>query len=92
MGKINILDEQSANMIAAGEVVDRPSGALKELLENAVDAGAGIIRVSVKGGGSVQMTVSDNGEGIAKDDLPRAVLRHATISMNAVWRSPPCLT
>ena len=78
MGKINILDEQSANMIAAGEVVDRPSGALKELLENAVDAGAGIIRVSVKGGGSVQMTVSDNGEGIAKDDLPRAVLRHAT--------------
>ncbi len=78
MGKINILDKQTANMIAAGEVVDRPSGALKELLENSIDAGATVIKVEIKAGGRSMIRVTDNGSGIMRDDVPKALLRHAT--------------
>lgn len=78
MGKINILDKQTANMIAAGEVVDRPSGALKELLENSIDAGATVIRVEIRAGGRTLLRVTDNGGGIMRDDVPKALLRHAT--------------
>ncbi len=78
MGIINILDAQTANMIAAGEVVDRPAGALKELLENALDAGATRISVEIKGGGRAFLRIADNGRGFYRDDIPKALLRHAT--------------
>ena len=78
MGKINILDTQSANMIAAGEVVDRPSSALKELLENSVDAHAKNITVDLASGGNSRIRVTDDGEGILREDLPKTLYRHAT--------------
>lgn len=78
MNVINVLDAQSANMIAAGEVVERPAAALKELIENAIDAGATNISAEIKNGGTTLIRVSDNGCGISADDLPRALLRHAT--------------
>ena len=78
MATINLLDAQSANMIAAGEVVERPASALKELLENALDAHARKIRVDIRDGGRVQIAVTDNGDGIEMEDMPRSVLRHAT--------------
>lgn len=78
MGIINILEAQTANRIAAGEVVDRPASALKELLENALDAGATRITVEIKGGGRSFLRVTDNGGGIYRDDMPKTLLRHAT--------------
>ena len=78
MGIINVLDFSIANLIAAGEVVDRPASAIKELTENAIDAGATQITVETKNGGSVLMRVTDNGCGMAKEDLPVCVKRHAT--------------
>lgn len=75
---INILDSQSANMIAAGEVVERPASAVKELIENALDSGAKSIGVEVKNGGVTLIRVSDDGCGISAADLPKSVLRHAT--------------
>ncbi len=78
MEVINILDTQSANMIAAGEVVERPASAVKELVENAIDAGAKNISVELKGGGSQLIRVSDDGCGMSRGDLPKSVLRHAT--------------
>ena len=78
MGIINVLDTQTANMIAAGEVVDRPASAIKEMVENSVDAGAKNISVDIKGGGMLFISVSDDGSGIMRDDLPKTILRHAT--------------
>ena len=78
MGKINVLGFDVANLIAAGEVVDRPASVVKELLENAVDSGADEITVEIKNGGISHIRVSDNGCGIDEEDLPVAVLRHAT--------------
>lgn len=78
MGIINILDEQTANMIAAGEVCDRPASAVKELIENSVDAGATVINIEIKGGGKEYIRVTDNGNGFSSDDMPKALLRHAT--------------
>lgn len=78
MGIINVLDTQTANMIAAGEVVDRPASAIKEMVENSVDAGARNISVDIKGGGMLFISVSDDGSGIMRDDLPKTILRHAT--------------
>ena len=78
MGKINVLSFEVANLIAAGEVVDRPASAIKELIENSIDAGATQISVETKAGGVTYMRVTDNGCGISEEDLPTSVLRHAT--------------
>ena len=78
MGKINVLGFDIANLIAAGEVVDRPSSVVKELLENAIDSGATKITVEIKNGGTSFIRIADNGCGIEFEDLPTAILRHAT--------------
>ncbi len=78
MGKINVLDFEIANLIAAGEVVERPSSVLKELIENSIDSGATSIVAEIKRGGVALIRVSDNGCGMDSDDLPVAIKRHAT--------------
>jgi len=78
MGRIRILPDQVANQIAAGEVVDRPASVVKELLENALDAGATRIRVEVEGGGRKLIRIADDGQGMNRDDALLAFERHAT--------------
>ncbi len=78
MGKINVLSFAVANLIAAGEVVDRPASVIKELLENAIDAGATRVTVEIQRGGITFMRVADNGCGMSPEDLPIAIRRHAT--------------
>lgn len=78
MGNINVLDFEIANLIAAGEVVERPSSVLKELIENSIDAGATKIVAEIKRGGVALIRVSDNGSGMTPEDLPVSLKRHAT--------------
>jgi DNA mismatch repair protein MutL len=78
MGRIRVLPDHVANQIAAGEVVDRPASVVKELLENALDAGAMRIRVEVEAGGRKLIRISDNGDGMNRDDALLAFERHAT--------------
>ena len=78
MGKIQVLSFEVANLIAAGEVVDRPASAIKEMMENAIDAGAKHITVEIQNGGVSFMRVTDDGCGMSAEDLPMAVRRHAT--------------
>lgn len=84
MGKINLLDNEISDKIAAGEVVERPMSVVKELVENSIDAGATRISVEIKNGGSTYIKISDNGCGMEKDDATVAFLRHATSKISSV--------
>lgn len=75
---IKVLDQSTINKIAAGEVVERPSSVVKELAENAIDAGATAVTVEIKEGGTSFIRITDNGQGIEKEDVPTAFVRHAT--------------
>ena len=78
MGSIRLLDEETINAIAAGEVADRPASVVKELVENAIDAGADAVSIEITGGGIDLIRVTDNGGGIPKEEIPDAFVRHAT--------------
>lgn len=78
VAKIRVLDKHTAELIAAGEVVERPASVVKELLENTVDAGADTVTVEIRNGGISFMRITDNGCGISHEDVPAAFLRHAT--------------
>lgn len=84
MGKIHVLPFEIANLIAAGEVVDRPASVIKELAENAIDAGATAVTIEIKRGGVTFMRVTDNGCGMSAEDMPTALRRHATSKISAV--------
>ena len=78
MPEINVLSKEISELIAAGEVIERPSSVIKELVENSIDSGASHITVEIKNGGTTYMRVTDDGCGISCDDVPKAFLRHAT--------------
>ena len=84
MGNIVLLDDLTINKIAAGEVIENPSAAIKEMVENSIDAGATSITVEVKNGGKSLIKIIDNGKGIAKDDLPLSIERHATSKLKQI--------
>lgn len=84
MSKINVLDSNTINQIAAGEVVERPSSVVKELVENAVDAKATAVTVEIKDGGISYIRITDNGIGIDKSDIPIAFYRHSTSKIKSV--------
>ena len=78
MGNIVLLDDLTINKIAAGEVIERPANVVKELVENSIDAGATSISVDIENGGITYIRITDNGKGIAPDDVEIAFERHAT--------------
>lgn len=84
MGKIAVLDKQTIDKIAAGEVVERPASVVKELVENAIDAKASQITVEIRGGGIEYLRITDNGSGLEKEDIPLAFLRHSTSKIRSV--------
>ncbi len=84
MPQIELLDEQTIDKIAAGEVVERPSSVVKELVENAIDAGASAVTVEIRAGGCELIRVTDNGSGLEKDQIPIAFYRHSTSKIRTV--------
>ena len=84
MPKIHVLDQNTINQIAAGEVIERPMAVVKELVENAIDAQANAITVEVKDGGKELIRITDNGTGIAKEDIVLAFTPHATSKIKGV--------
>lgn len=84
MAKIQLLDQKTIDNIAAGEVIERPASVVKELVENAIDAGANAVTVEIKDGGTTLIRVTDNGCGIPKDQVKTAFLRHATSKIQSV--------
>ena len=84
MPRINVLPKNIADLIAAGEVVERPSSVIKEFVENSIDAGSTKITVEIHNGGKTYMRVTDNGCGIERDDVPKAFISHATSKINSV--------
>ncbi len=84
MNQIQLLSEDTIDKIAAGEVIERPASVVKELVENAIDAGAGAVTVEIKEGGLSLIRITDNGEGIPKEQIPTAFLRHATSKITKV--------
>lgn len=83
MSNIHVLDQITIDKIAAGEVIERPASVVKELVENAIDAGSGSVTVEIKEGGISYMRIADNGCGIARDDVQNAFLRHSTSKIHA---------
>ena len=81
---IQLLDERTINKIAAGEVIERPASVVKELLENSLDAGSTSIQIELEDAGKKRIRISDNGSGIAKNELALAPLRHATSKIRSI--------
>lgn len=84
MPNITLLDQNTINKIAAGEVIERPASVVKELLENAIDARATAVTVEIKEGGTTFIRVTDNGCGIPREEVPLAFLRHSTSKIKSV--------
>ena len=84
MPRIEVLDQQTIDKIAAGEVIERPASVVKELVENAIDAKATAVTVEIKDGGTSFIRITDNGCGIDKDQVPLAFLRHSTSKIRSV--------
>lgn len=84
MGKIQVLDQVTIDKIAAGEVVERPASVVKELVENAIDANATAVTAEIQEGGISLIRITDNGNGMEKDDVRNAFLRHSTSKIRTV--------